>query len=73
MAERSKYLDIAEELKAKNNGKNPKITFRAVKVGNPNGNTRRGTIVLVYGAKSLRDVKLPDGWDYQALKLSAME
>ncbi len=69
MAVRSKYLDIAEALKAKNKEKNPQFTFRAVKVGNPNGNTRRGTIVLVYGAKSLRDVKMPDDWELSSTKV----
>ena len=58
-------LDIVEALKKANRRKDkrekPKITFELVKVGENNGFSRVETVIMVYGAKTLKEVKMPKG------------
>lgn len=57
-------LDTAEALRKVNRWdkrKKPKITFEVVKVGKDNGFSRVETVILVYGAETLQEVKMPKG------------
>lgn len=56
-------LDTAEALRRANRGdkRKPKITFEVVKVGEDNGFSRVETVILVYGAETLQEVKMPKG------------
>ncbi len=62
---KNNVLDIVEALKKANRRdkrKKPKITFELVKVGENNGFSRQEKLILVYGAETLQDVKMPKGW-----------
>ena len=57
-------LDVAEALRKANRGdkrKKPKITFEVVKFGEDNGFSRVETVIIVHGAQTLQQVKMPKG------------
>ena len=57
-------LDIVEALKKANRVEDKRkkpISFEVVKVGKENGFSRVETVIMVYGAKTLKEVKMPKG------------
>lgn len=56
-------LDTAEALRRANREgkKKPKITFEVVKFGEDNGFSRVETVIIVHGAETLQNVKMPKG------------
>lgn len=61
---KNNVLDIVEALKKANRRdkrKKPKIIFELVKVGENNGFSRQEKLILVYGAETLQEVKMPKG------------
>lgn len=57
---KNNVLDIVEALRRANRG-DKRITFKVEKVGKPNGFSRVETVIIVYGAKTLQELKMPKG------------